>query len=419
MSLNPHELSDTELEQLLENSEVPVLVDLWAPWCVPCRTMSPVIDSLASKAKASGTLLVAKVDIEKYPALMERYHVRGIPTLLLFNGKNVPDRQVGAKTLGQINNWLTEQQISLDTQPTVARTNALNWGSFYGDSQLLHFIAQRTMNHASAGELTPSLDSDWMDNKGSTSTSMVHQSNSQIFERITGLPIAIGKLIDLCCYVSFEQTRELFDSFAAGKDYGLVPLRFISWFLSNELSSWTDSLRDPQLAQALEKWQALCAAVLGGKDISSESWRNIASEAENLLSSYQDPMDQLEPIIAVLLASVSPLPALTDEEKWKDIVLNLHRGLYQHIQIQSGWTELERATPTIRLNWFKEKAQQSPSGELSEEEITQLRDEWISANADFYAKENLLQSNIETHFDFNNSQMQKVFNRLLASSPDF
>jgi thioredoxin 1 len=78
----------------------PVLVDLWAEWCPPCRKMGPVIDELARLR--DGQVTVGKLDVDQHPQVAERYAVRSIPTLLLFRDGKLVDRRVGAMPLEEL-----------------------------------------------------------------------------------------------------------------------------------------------------------------------------------------------------------------------------------------------------------------------------------------------------------------------------
>ncbi|HBR1414506.1 TPA: thiol reductase thioredoxin [Klebsiella pneumoniae] len=413
----PNELTDASLDSFLDTAKLPVLVDLWAPWCVPCRTMSPIIDKLAKNS--AGKLLVAKIDVEKYPSVMARFGVRGIPTLLLFKGEAQPERQVGALSLGQLNAWLAGHQVDVSTLPRVQHAEALDWGSFYGDEGLHDFIAQRAIEHAAAGDISVGLGSFWIDGKGSTSAAMVHQAESHVFERITGLPVAIGRLLDICGYLAAEQMAALFAALKVGKDYRLVPLRFMHWWLSEESAPWASYLREPQLVRLLTRWQALCADRLAGRETAPGVWEAMGEQAALLLQDYQRPDRQLEQLFATLLQLLSPVPVTTEGDKWGQIAMNIHWAQFQHLEILSGWSDEDRATPDKRMAWFREQERQSPAGKLSQDEIAVLRAEWAAENAEFLAKENAFHQSIPQLLLPVKVRMQQELNRLLAEAPEF
>jgi thioredoxin 2 len=90
----PIAVGEAELDRVLGDAEVPVVMDVYADWCGPCKVMAPVLDEFARDR--AGQLLVAKVDADRNPAVAERFGVRGIPTLIVFrNGREVA-RETGA-----------------------------------------------------------------------------------------------------------------------------------------------------------------------------------------------------------------------------------------------------------------------------------------------------------------------------------
>jgi thioredoxin 1 len=87
------EFSDTNFEQEALKSSTPVLVDMWAAWCGPCRMIAPMVEELAGKY--AGKIKMGKLNVDDYPQLAARFQIMNIPTLLLFKGGAEADRIVG------------------------------------------------------------------------------------------------------------------------------------------------------------------------------------------------------------------------------------------------------------------------------------------------------------------------------------
>jgi thioredoxin 2 len=99
----PLALTDADFERVVARTELPVIVDLWAPWCGPCRSMAPAYEQAARELK--GRALLVKVDTDANPRTAARFQVRSIPTLLkLQQGREVA-RISGAMPAAQIVRW--------------------------------------------------------------------------------------------------------------------------------------------------------------------------------------------------------------------------------------------------------------------------------------------------------------------------
>jgi thioredoxin 1 len=94
------QVTDTSFEEQVLQSELPVLVDYWAEWCGPCKMIAPALDESAQTY--AGRLQVAKLNVDDNQAIAARYHVRGIPTLMLFKDGEVIATKVGAVSKSQL-----------------------------------------------------------------------------------------------------------------------------------------------------------------------------------------------------------------------------------------------------------------------------------------------------------------------------
>jgi len=98
--------SDGDFEQVVAASTLPVLVDLWAPWCGPCRIVEPGVEQAAERL--AGRLKAVKVNVDEAPRVAERLGVQGIPTVLLLRGGREVARQVGAVPPPALVRWTEE-----------------------------------------------------------------------------------------------------------------------------------------------------------------------------------------------------------------------------------------------------------------------------------------------------------------------
>lgn len=93
MGANTVEITDTNFENEVLKSNVPVLIDFWAAWCGPCRALAPAVDAIA--AQYQGKVKVGKLDVDANGSTSARFNIKGIPTLLLFKDGQVREQLVG------------------------------------------------------------------------------------------------------------------------------------------------------------------------------------------------------------------------------------------------------------------------------------------------------------------------------------
>ena len=95
MGNNVLTLTKENFEQEVLKSDIPVLVDFWAPWCGPCRMVAPIVDEIANDF--SGKAKVGKVNVDEQGELAEKYRIMTIPTLMVFKNGNIAESLVGAR----------------------------------------------------------------------------------------------------------------------------------------------------------------------------------------------------------------------------------------------------------------------------------------------------------------------------------
>ena len=106
MSTTLTEFNDAEFMTTVLKNPKPVLVDFWAPWCGPCKALTPTIEKLA--AEYAGLVIVGKMDIQSHPKSAGELGIRGIPALLFFKGGRVVDSLMGAVSESRIRDKLEE-----------------------------------------------------------------------------------------------------------------------------------------------------------------------------------------------------------------------------------------------------------------------------------------------------------------------
>ncbi|MEZ4937379.1 MAG: thioredoxin [Crocinitomicaceae bacterium] len=101
------EITEANFEEVVMNSDKPVVIDFWAAWCGPCKMIGPVIEEMAGEY--DGKAVVGKVDVDQNPSISQKFGVRNIPTVLFIKNGEVVDKSVGAVPKGQLVDKLEAQ----------------------------------------------------------------------------------------------------------------------------------------------------------------------------------------------------------------------------------------------------------------------------------------------------------------------
>ena len=98
------DLTDEDFNDVIEGSKVPILVDFWANWCTPCKTLLPVLEELIEEY--GDTISIAKINVDDAPKTAGQYKIMSIPTLILFKDGKVFEQAVGMRPKSFLKRWL-------------------------------------------------------------------------------------------------------------------------------------------------------------------------------------------------------------------------------------------------------------------------------------------------------------------------
>ena len=102
--MSTYTITDSNFDEEIKNSKVPILVDFWAEWCGPCKQIGPILEDIGEAKKDK--LKILKLNVDENPQIPQKFGVRGIPTLMLFKDGKLVDTKVGSLPKNMLESWL-------------------------------------------------------------------------------------------------------------------------------------------------------------------------------------------------------------------------------------------------------------------------------------------------------------------------
>jgi thioredoxin 1 len=102
--MNTHIITDSNFDEEIKNSQLPILVDFWAEWCGPCKQIGPILEEIGESKK--NKLKIFKLNVDENPQIPQKFGVRGIPTLMLFKDGKLIETKVGSLPKNMLESWL-------------------------------------------------------------------------------------------------------------------------------------------------------------------------------------------------------------------------------------------------------------------------------------------------------------------------
>lgn len=311
MNQQVNEVTEATFAAEIEQAELPVLLDFWAPWCGPCKMIQPILDELAKVYQ--GRVKFSKINADDNKALAERFAVRGLPTLLLLKAGEVVDRAVGfnpQRGKSQFADLLDMHVAAKSGQPEKALR------AFHGDPALKGMVIERVRTHIAAGQIRsvdffshawPLCDDD--NGRYSLCGAALHGNDIEEYETAFGIPSSAALLEDSVhdfliqtstdghgdiSYIFSPSAHDYplnwLEGIPLGADLRNVTSHFLRWLLIGLVDSPLpfNAIVADNIEAVLREVALLHARLADGEEPSSPEWNAVRDAAAKITPSYDD-----------------------------------------------------------------------------------------------------------------------------------
>lgn len=313
------DINQADFATEVEQSDCPVFIDFWAPWCGPCKTFAPLFDELAQIYQ--GRIKFAKINSDDNRDLISRFAIRSIPTLLLMKDGQAIAR-TGADTKTRLC-ALLDRQLSGGGESVAAPAPAKTWSAFHGDAVLRQTVVERLRLHIQAGHIVGHSACDAEQGRYNLTSATVHSEDLAEYERKLGIPAVLALIQESISNLFLQrashdaqETRFAFAPYASnypvewlqslplGADLQNVPARFLSWMLL-DLTDMQHPLTTAASAEAkavARTMAGLYARVASGAVVTAAEWTAARNAAMNVLHGSDDAVSKAVANLAEVVA---------------------------------------------------------------------------------------------------------------------
>lgn len=290
------------------------------------------------------------------------------------------------------------------------------WTAFYGDPQLAQFYFNRLRWHAKAGQLLVSRQPRWKEGKGTVSAAMVHSSDPEIFERMTGLPYSLALILEMLQITTASDIDLIAEALQEGLDTRHIAAHVMRDWFSNPACGWTALIDDKQVDDVRQEWALACGEWLSNKQ--SNNADDLVVRMRKLIQP-NEPMRTVQNTILESLIALSPPPAASSAGPWRSITLG--RGMHSKFMVAQfalGWTASDFAKETELFQWFTERQKKEPGGQFTEASLSRAQQEWslLPKDLDYIAKEEYFFKHLNSAMAPINEQLRNIFKRHLHAA---